>query len=404
MRLRKALVLVPLVALLGCGGLWWALRGEPPPTWRLVQIEQRDVRSTVSATGALEAVSTVEVGTQVSGIVAELLVDYNDEVEAGQVIARIDTSLLQADVAAAQASYDAARADRAKAETDLQRLEGLLAKGAAAKGEVDDARTAFQVADARVRQARVGFDRARSNLGYASISAPISGTVVRRDVERGQTVNAGLSAPTLFLIAGDLAQMRILAAVDEADIGRIREGQRVEFTVQAYTDAKFEGEVRQVRLASVTVENVVTYTVVVDVDNADGKLLPGMTATVEFVVEEAPDVLCVPNAALRFRPEPAQMSAAAAAAEGGDRGKAGRDGKGGGRRSASRKLWVVGADGLLSPLPVEVGLSDGSCTQVAGEGIAAGQQFVAGVQRADGGSGSTNPFEQKPAERRRGGF
>jgi HlyD family secretion protein len=420
MKLRWVLGTLLLLAA-ACAGVAWALWPEPPPTWRTVVVEKKDVRSTVSSTGLLEAVDTVEVGTQVSGRLAGVLVDFNDRVEQGQVLARLDTTVLEADVASAHASYSVAHAEREQADQTLTRLQGLSEAKAISQEELETAATARDVAVARERSAKVALDRAKANLGYATITAPIAGTIVRRDVDQGQTVNAGMSAPTLFLLAGDLAAMQILVNVDEADIGRIRQDQRVEFTVAAYPEAKFQGVVRQVRLQSSTVENVVTYTVVVAVDNTDGRLLPGMTATVDFIVEEAPEVLCVPNAALRFQPETEQITPASRPPEGGDAAKTAKSGgsggsggwagRGGGRRGGGggkgpRKLWIAGEDGLLTPLTVEAGLADSACTQISGEGVAEGLEVVAGVERTESSSGSSNPLRPTSTSdpRRPGGF
>lgn len=400
----KARALLPLGLLLlaAGGGLWWWFHpAEEAPVWRLEAIERADVQSVVTATGLLEAVRTVEVGTQVSGLIDELLVDFNDPVTAGQVIARIDDALLKADVASARASFDIAAAELAQAKLDSARLEALVPKGAASAEELEQARTALSLAEARQRAARVTLDRAETNLRYATIRSPIDGTVVRRDVELGQTVNAGMSAPTLFLLAGDLTKMQVLAAVDEADIGRVAKDQPVEVRVRTWPDDSFPGRVSQVRLQSTTVESVVTYTVVVEVENPDGRLLPGMTADLDFVVETAPQALCVAASALRFQPEATQLAAAPPSA--GEKGEKGRGGRGG-KRSGSRTLWTVGADGLLNPLPVKTGLVGRTCTVVEGEGLSEGLEVVAGVERSESSAAGASPFQRSPTSGRPGGF
>ncbi|MCK6524976.1 efflux RND transporter periplasmic adaptor subunit [Myxococcota bacterium] len=382
---------VGLVALgcLGGGAWWWRGRAaEDVVTWRLDAVRRGDVTSTVSATGTLEAVRTVEVGTQVSGLIAELGADFNDTVKAGQVMARLDRRLLEAAVAAAKAEVDLREANAVQAKHALTRAEALRAQGAVSEEELETAAVAVAVADAQRRAAAVELDRARANLSYATITAPIDGTVIRRDVEVGQTVNAGTSAPTLFLLAGDLTQMRILAAVDESDIGKVKQGQAVRFTVQAYDDRKFEGVVEQVRLESTLAENVVTYTAVVSVPNPDGALLPGMTATVDFIVETVTDTLCAPNAALRFRPDDSLIDPAALAAREAQReaakaeGGGGSSGGGGGRGrrggGSGGTLYTTNAAGLLVPSRVKTGLSDGSCTVVEGEGLTEGLEVVTG--------------------------
>lgn len=396
----RASLWVGLFALVGIGGgAWWWWQGRAAAaevTWRLDTLSRGDVISTVSATGTLEAVRTVEVGTQVSGLIAELGADFNDTVKAGQVMARLDRRLLEAAVSAARAEVDLREASAIQAQHALKRTEALRAQGAVSEEELETAVAAGAVADAQRRAAAVALDRARANLSYATITAPIDGTVLRRDVEVGQTVNAGTSAPTLFLLAGDLTQLRILAAVDESDIGKVKKGQAARFTVQAYDDRTFEGVVDQVRLESTLAENVVTYTAVVSVSNPDGALLPGMTATVDFIVETVTDTLCAPNAALRFRPDEALIDpvalaelnarreaakAEAAKAEvggvGGGSGRGRRGGGGGGGRSGGT-LYTPSAAGLLVPTRVTTGLSDGSCTVIEAEGLAEGLEVVTG--------------------------
>ena len=406
----RASLWVGLAAALSIGGgvWWWQSRAaDDVVTWRLDAVSRGDVTSTVSATGTLEAVRTVEVGTQVSGLIAELGADFNDTVKAGQVMARLDRRLLDAAVSAAKAEVDLREANAVQAKHTLKRAETLFAQGAVSEEELETASVAVAVADAQRRAAAVELDRARANLSFATIAAPIDGTVIRRDVEVGQTVNAGTTAPILFLLAGDLTQMRILAAVDESDIGKVKQGQAVRFTVQAYDDRKFEGVVEQVRLESTLAENVVTYTAVVSVPNPDGALLPGMTATVDFIVETVTDTLCAPNAALRFRPDEALIDPVALAeitarreavkAEAGkaEAGKAegavgGRGRRGGGGSGGT--LYTVNAAGLLVPTRVKTGLSDGSCTVIEAEGVAEGFEVVTGQLSGPTTATAANPL------------
>src|ERR1043166_7584799 len=252
----------------------------------------------LSATGTLNAVTTVSVGTQVSGQVSQLLVDFNDHVKKGELLARIDPSLAQQAVTDAQANVEKAQAQALYASRDFTRNKELTSAGLVAKSAYEQSQSSADVANAEVRSARVALDRARQNLAYTNIYAPIDGVVVERNVQQGQTVAASLSAPQLFLIANDLSQMQILAQVGESDIAQIKEGQPVEFTVQALPGRTFKGTVQQVRLQSTTTDNVVNYTVVIAADNSRGKLLPGMTARVNFLTKAATNVLEVPNAAL----------------------------------------------------------------------------------------------------------
>lgn len=397
---------MPLIAGVA-GGVWWRWgRTVETVSFRTSEIVRDDVRQVVTATGTLQAEQTVEVGTQVSGIVSELGADFNDQVTAGQVLARIDTSLLEADVASANARLAETKATDARLALEEARIVRLHGVQAATDQELEVARAERAVAAAQVRTAEVSVERARRNLRYATINAPITGTVIASYVEVGQTVNAGLSAPKLFLLAGDLAQMRILAPVDESDIGLIKEGQGARFTVQAYPDRTFTGVVQQVRLQSATAESVVTYTVVVTVANEDGALLPGMTASVEFIVAEAPAALCVAGSALRYRPdETVAVVGAPAAAPTPD--EAGGRGGGGKRRtkeaSSTGTLWLPEGTAVRA-LPVTVGLRGSTCTEVSGAGVDEGVSAVVGVDRSTA-SASGNPLAPKgAAERRPGGF
>jgi len=285
-------------------GLWAYKRaaGNDAPIYRFATVERGDLEAAVSATGTLSAVTTVQVGTQVSGKIVEMTADFNDRVKKGQLVARIDPTILQQTVRDAQAGRERNQAELEQAEREYTRNEGLFQRKVLTEIEFNTAKYALAVARANVKSAQVAVDRAKQNLAYTEIFAPIDGIVVERNVDVGQTVVASMSTPQLFLIAKDLSQMQILASVDESDIGSIHDGQNVRFSVQAYPNQPFEGAVKQVRLQSKTTENVVNYTVVVLVNNTSGKLLPGMTATLEFLTGTVQNALLVPNSALRFRP------------------------------------------------------------------------------------------------------
>jgi HlyD family secretion protein len=308
-----------------------AAHSEPPP-YRFTPVERGSLEAAVSATGTLSAVTTVQVGTQVSGRIVAMYADFNDPVKKGQLVARIDPVLQEQTVRDAQAQLERVRALAEQSKVEFERNRGLFENKVLTEIEFNTAKYSYEVAQANVKSAQVTLDRAKQNLAYTSIYAPVDGVVVERTVDVGQTVAASLSAPQLFLIANDLSQMQILASVDESDIGAIKPGQPVRFTVQAYPNQSFEGKVKKVRLQSKTTENVVNYTVEVSVENASGKLLPGMTATTEFVTGSATDVLMVANSALRFRPTEQMMAEVRArrAKEGGaDGGGAWRDGANG---------------------------------------------------------------------------
>lgn len=421
---RNRIVAVTAVLVLALAG-FYLLRGAEAgegSDFRTSAVERGDLESAVTATGALSAVTTVQVGTQVSGKVTEILADFNGRVRRGQLIARIDPTLQEQTVRDAEAGVARATAEVEQATRDHDRKRTLFERRVLTEAEFNTAQYTLAVARANLRSARVSLERARQNLAYTSIYAPIDGVVVERNVDVGQTVAASLSAPQLFLIANDLSRMQILASVDESDIGRIRDGQTVRFTVQAYPDESFEGTVRQVRLQSTTTENVVNYTVVVEVENRDGRLLPGMTASVDFLVETAKDVLMVPNAALRFRPSAELLAAAgvdtAAAARTGQprtRGGAGAargdSARAGARRAGAGsrgRIWVL-ENGTPRVVRVQTGISDGRRTVVSGPELREGMQVITGATDAGQAEGGTNPFQQPrtqggPPGGRPGGF
>ena len=451
----------------GALGLWIYRNAEAheAPSYRFATVTRGNLESTVSATGQLSAVTTVQVGTQVSGQVSQILVDFNDRVKKGQLLARIDPTLQQQAVLDAQAGLVRAQADLDRSKAEYDRNKTLYDQKVLTATEFTTAQYNYTVAQASVKSAQVALDRARKNLGYTEIYAPIDGVVVQRNVDVGQTVAASLSAPQLFLIANDLSQMQILANVDESDIGQIHEAQDVRFTVQAYPNQTFTGKVRQVRLQSATTENVVNYTVVVTVDNPKGTLLPGMTATVQFLTGSADNALIVPNAALRFRATPEMMAEAgvtnangaprtaadsaafaarrdslrrARAAAGGNAaggqvaggaqatggqaaggqgngGAPGAGGTGGATRSRSSggrggfaQLWYVGANGKPAVMRVRTGLSDGQNTQVMGQNLKEGMQVIVGTNTpataATQQQTPTSPFQQQRRGPGPGGF
>ncbi len=387
--------------------------GKETTEYRFTAVERGDIESTVSATGTLNAVTTVQVGTQVSGQVSELLVDFNDTVKKGQLLARIDPTLQEQAVADAQASLERARAQYLQTQRDANRSGELMSAGLVARSEYETADSSMDVARANVKSAQVALDRARRNLEYTNIYAPIDGVVVERNVDDGQTVAASLSAPQLFLIANDLTRMQILASVGESDIAKIKEGQKVKFTVQALARETFEGAVQQVRLQSVTNENVVNYTVVVAVGNPQKKLLPGMTARVEFLTDSASGVLKVANAALRFKPDPSVILSR----EDGEGSPAASRGRTGARaaraaggpspstrlRMTSGTLYVAGTDGQLKAVRVRTGITDGKVTEVRGREVTEGMKIIAGtVQAQSAESESANPFQQTTTQQRGG--
>ena len=397
---KKVAVLAGLVAAIAGTALLirhFAL-AKQTPAFRFATVERGDLQARVSATGTLNAVTTVSVGTQVSGQVSVLLVDFNDHVKKGQLLARIDPTIAQQGVADAQANLEKLQAQANQASRDQDRNRELSADGLIAPSALEQGGAALQVAQASERSADIALQRAQQNLSYTSIYAPIDGVVVERNVNIGQTVAASLSAPQLFLIANDLTHMQILAQVGESDIDRIKQGQPVTFTVQALPGQTFTGTVQQVRLQSTTVDNVVNYTVVVTLENPDGKLLPGMTARVDFLVKSAVNVLKVANAALRYKPSDEVLTqfgvastsedatttsgsdptARTGSASGGMRAR--RDqGSASGSGNGFGTLYSLAADGRLQVARVRTGISDGASTEVQGQDVSEGMKVIDGL-------------------------
>ncbi len=275
---------------------------EPESQYSFVEIERGDLENIVSSTGTLNPVRTVEVGTQVSGIINELFVDFNDNVKKGQVLAILDTVKLAGSIREAKSGLIRAEAQYDQSIYNYNRNKDLFEQHLVSELEFKASETEKRTAYASLLTSKITLERAETNMKYAVVKSPIDGKVIHRSVEPGQTVAASFQTPTLFLIAEDLSKMEIHADVDESDVGQVKEGQPVRFTVQAYPDKTFNGRVRQIWLQPTTIQNVVNYTVVVDAANDEGFLLPGMTATVDFIVEHRQDVLLVPNTALRFQP------------------------------------------------------------------------------------------------------
>src|SRR5450759_3500145 len=432
--------------------LWFVMhsRASAMPAYRLATVERGNIQQTVSATGALSAVKTVQVGTQVSGQVAEIHADFNSLVKKGELLARIDPTLQEQTVRDAQAQLEKAQAQERQAQQEYNRNQPLFTQKFISASEFSTVQVNLSVAQAGVKSAQVTLDRGKQNLSYTNIYAPINGVVVERNVDVGQTVAASLSAPQLFLIAQDLSQMQILAAVDESDISGIKNGQLVRFTVQSYTGRTFNGTVNQVRLQSKLTDNVVNYTVVVSLDNPDGKPVPGMTATVEFITGSAMGVFTVPNLALRYKPTPQELAdagivatdtmrrraatgststpaagAAAAAAlaaptasqgaaPAGTRGVAGATTGGAAAAQRPRRsttggvgsigtLYTLDKAGKLKEIRVRVGLSDGQRTQVTNDSLVVGMQVIVGSATTASAATTTAPSTNPLTPQRTGG-
>jgi len=378
MEIRKHLfgwagLALALVVVLALGALWWRSHGreDVAQKYRNAAVRTGAITQTVSANGTLNPVVLVNVGTQVSGTVAKLHVDFNDRVKAGQVLLELDPSVLRAQLAQSEANLRNARAALELARANERRSKSLFDQDYIARQDYDQAVHARESAEAQVALAEAQVKKDRTNLGYSIIRSPVSGVVVNRTVDVGQTVAASFQTPTLFQIAQDLRKMQIDSNFAEADIGAVKVGQPVRFTVDAFPDRTFRGSVRQVRLNATVQQNVVTYDVVVAVDNPEEILLPGMTAYVNIIVARRDDVLLVPNAALRFRPEPAR------GARGGAPRAPGEDGAG-----ANRGRVYVIADDSLREVPVETGITNGRVTEVTSGALKDGDAVVTGLAQA----------------------
>jgi HlyD family secretion protein len=378
-----------LIAAAGVGAWRYRQSHQPAPvTYQTTPLTRRHVVGRITATGTLLATVTVTVGTQVSGRIQKLMADYNSPVKKGQLIAKIDPLLFQAAVEQSRANYASAQAGlkSAKAQADLAvkqyaREQSLLKENLAAQQDVDNAQsnvavTAAQVdvASASVAQNEAQLHQAQTNLSYTDIISPIDGTVISRSVDVGQTVAASLQAPILFTIAEDLTKMQVNTNVSEGDVGRLEEGMPAYFTVDAYPGERFKGKISQIRNSATTVSNVVTYDAVIDVDNGDLRLRPGMTANATVTYADKKDVLAVPNAALRFKPPPeanvAKPAATAATAHRARDGGAGGEGEGDGSRVKGRPgpndakaVWTL-SDGAPVQVSIKTGLSDGAYTEI----------------------------------------
>lgn len=378
---KKIIFSLAVLAGLAAALYVWQQGKQAQPKWVTASVDKGAVVQRISANGTLNPVELVNVGTQISGTVRSLLVDFNSQVKAGQLLAELDPSILEAQIRVSEANLASARATLRNSEIALKRNENLRDRGFVSEGALDALRKDVETATAQVMQIEAQLSRDKTNLGYSKIRSPIDGIVVNRGIDVGQTVAASFQTPTLFQIARDLTRMQIDTSVSEADVGAIVPKLPVRFTVDAFREREFNATVRMVRLNPTTVQNVVTYNVVIDVDNKDGSLLPGMTAQVSVVTSRKDDVLRVPSAALRFRP-PEEANASAPAAQG--------NRKGGGSAGASPRVYLQAADGKLEPREIKIGISDGRFVEVL-EGLAVGDLVVTRAANS-GNSGPTTGF------------
>ncbi len=406
--MKTWLVVAVIVLGLAGGGFWyWKHQAPDAPDYRTVPVTRGDLIQSVTATGQINPVTNVTVGSQVSGIINRIYVDFNSRVTNQQLVAQIDPSTYKALVAQARGDLASAKAAEDLAMVEEERASALYTNRILAKSDYDSAMATAHQAEATVMIKQAALDQANANLDYTSIYSPIDGVVISRNVDVGQTVAASFSAPTLFVIANDLSKMQIDALVSEADIGGVETNQIVNFTVDAFPMRNFHGTVIQIRNAAQTNQNVISYDTVIAVNNSDLKLRPGMTANVSIVTAEQTNALKVPNAALRFRPpdtadtnKPAIASAAAGAPPGAASPAAGQHATGNGRNKGakfSRTVYVLGdgPNGAKAPKPVQVrtGISDGVSTEIV-DGLKEGDEVVTGQNLSLGmsTSGPSSPF------------
>ena len=371
---------------------WFLLKGgkkEEKVSYDKVKVERSDIHTSITATGTIEPVTSVTVGTQVSGIVAKLYVDYNSIVKKGQVIAELDKTNLISELNTAKANLASSQSTATYQQANYQRYKTLYDKGLVSADEYENALLSYQKAREDVNAKRESVRKAETNLGYATITSPIDGVVLSKSVEEGQTVAASFNTPELFKIAQDLTDMRVIADIDEADIGGVKEGQRVKFTVDAFPDDHFEGRVTQVRQQATTESNVVTYEVVISAPNEDLKLMPGLTASVTIYTMEKNNILAVPTKALRFMPNEAFLEKGQTIAD----------------VEADHKLWTL-EDNTFKAHKVGIGTSNGVVTEIT-SGISEGMEILTDFNRPSGSDDeqqeqASNPFMPRPRNNRNG--
>jgi HlyD family secretion protein len=394
--MKNIVIGIALAAVVAFAGYMYFKKDDGVSPYRTAKVEKGEIVDAITATGTINAVSTVSVGSQVSGTIQQIFVDFNSPVRKGQVIALIDPRLLEAAVEQARANVNNAKASLERAQVGVidtertnRRNRELVKDGFVAQADVDSSQTAWEQAAAQKRSAEAVLQQAegalrvaRTNLEYATIHSPVNGIVISRSVDVGQTVAASFQTPTLFSIAEDLTKMQVDTSVDESDIGRAALGQTVTFTVDAYPEKTFTGEVAQVRNSPIVTQNVVTYNVVVRVDNRELLLKPGLTANVSIEVKKFGDVLKIPNAALRYRPT-------AKGAETESAGK--RRGNGKGKEAGGQRIYLLGKDGKPVPVRVKTGASNGTVTVLEEGELKEGDLLVTGEAQAKKAGGNATP-------------
>lgn len=414
---KKTIIIIVIILAIVLAGLYFFIPQQIATEdiqIETAKVEKGSVSKTITATGTLEAIVTVEVGTQVSGIIEDIFVDFNSYVKKGQLLAKIDTTNLAAAMEQSQATLDNAKAELDYQQANYDRLAPLQEKKLISQSDFDQTLYNLNKAKASYKSALAQHKKNQINLDYALIHSPIDGIVLNRAVEEGQTVASSFSTPTLFSIANDLTQMQVEANVDEADIGQVKQGQRVEFTVDAYPDMVFDGEVTEVRLEPTISNNVVTYTIIISAPNPDYKLMPGMTAETEIYVKERRDVLVVPSKALRFTPDQQLMFSYMGAPPKPENGESGENEGNMGERPEMMDppqempgdvVWVVN-DKNIRPVPVKVGMNDDIIAEIL-SGLKLGDEVLLemtvksnNTNKEASSEQSRNPFMPGPPPRR----
>ena len=379
--MKKIVTIIIAIAVIVGAFFFFRSGDKKVTTYETVELKKGSINNTVTATGTIEPITKVDVGTQVSGTISHIYVDYNSVVTKGQLLAELDRKLLEAELKSEMANLKSSKSEFEYQDKNFKRLHQLHEKNLISETEYEEALYQYEKAQQAYEKAQATLVKAQSNLDYATIYSPIDGVVLSREVEEGQTVVASFETPTMFTIANDLRKMQVIADVDEADIGQVLEGQRVTFTVDAFPDDTFEGDVTQVRLNPTTESNVVTYEVVIDAPNPELKLKPGLTANITVYTMEKNDILLAPLKAFRFTPETDPENPQTTLAP--------QTGKG------EKVVWLQTAEGIV-PKVIKVGVSDGIYTEVK-EGIQEGSRLIVGVQRnkkivPQGGNEESNPF------------
>ena len=381
---------VAAVAVVALAGFFFSGKKERKVSFETATIVNTTISSSITATGTIEPVTSVTVGTQVSGIVNRLYVDYNSVVKKGQVIAELDKTNLISELSTQKANLSSAESKLAYQKSNYDRYKTLYDKGLVSADDFENAKLAYLQAQESVTTAKESVQKAQTNLSYATITSPIDGVVLSKAVEEGQTVAASFNTPELFTIAQDLTNMQVVADVDEADIANVKEGARVTFTVDAYPDDIFEGKVTQVRQSATTTNNVVTYEVVISAPNSDLKLKPGLTANVKIITQEKANVLAAPVAALRFAPLETMLEPEGKIVD----------------CASKTKVWVKNGKDLQA-IAVKTGISNGALTEII-EGVGAGKEVITGFSSGmpammPGAQGNSNPFMPGPPGRKKSG-